>query len=100
VANRQVSGSSTGVIAGFTVAASGSTYSLTALGSTFTAGTNLVALAEDSTDQYVLAVDIGGSFDLMGYTIDSSTGTLTSVISSATGSDPVQASAIAALHHP
>jgi 6-phosphogluconolactonase (cycloisomerase 2 family) len=98
VANRQVSGGSTGVIAGFTVAASGSSYSLTALGSTFTAGTNPVALAEDNTHQYVFAVDVGGDPDLMGYTIDSGTGTLTSAVSGATGSDPVQAGAIAAEH--
>jgi 6-phosphogluconolactonase len=99
VVNRQVSGSSTGVIAGFTVASTTSnTYSLTALGSTFTAGTNPVALAEDSTGSFVFAVDYGGSPDLMGYTFETTNaGYLQSVISASTGTDPVEASGIAAL---
>ena len=99
VVNRQVSGSSTGVIAGFSIAASNSTYTLTALGSTFSVGTNPVALAEDNLNNFVLAVDYGGSPDLKGYTFDSTTaGNLDAVISSSTGTDPVQASAIAAAH--
>jgi len=94
VVNRQVSGSSTGVIAGFSVASS----SLTALGSTFSVGTNPVALAEDSTGTYIFAVDYGGSPDLKGYTFDSSNaGYLDAAISGATGTDPVKASAIAAM---
>ena len=99
VANRQVSGSSTGVIAGYSVGVSGSTYSLTALGSTFTAGTNPVGLAQDSTKQFVFAVNYGGSYDLMGYVFDSTNaGYLDTVIKSTTGTDPVQATAIAAAH--
>jgi 6-phosphogluconolactonase (cycloisomerase 2 family) len=98
VVNRQTSSGSTGVIAGFSISSSSSTYSLTALGSTFSTGTNPVALAEDSTGTYVFAVDVGGSPDLEGYTFSSSNaGYLDSVISSATGTDPVQASAIAAV---
>ncbi|MGA2729566.1 MAG: hypothetical protein ABSE96_17300 [Terracidiphilus sp.] len=97
VVNRQVSGSSTGVIAGFSIASSSSSYSLTALGSTFSVGTNPVALAEDSTGTFVFAVDYGGSPDLKGYTFDSTNaGYLDSAVSAATGTDPVQASAIAA----
>jgi 6-phosphogluconolactonase (cycloisomerase 2 family) len=97
VVNRQTSSGSTGVIAGFSIASSNSVYSLTALGSNFAAGTNPVAMAEDSTGTYVFAVDYGGSPDLMGYTFSSSNaGYLTSAISSATGTDPVQASAIVA----
>ena len=99
VVNRQVSGSNTGVIAGFSIASSNSTYSLTALSSTFSVGTNPVALVEDNTAAFVFAVDFGGSPDLMGYTFDSKTaGALDQVLSKATGTDPVQASAIAAAH--
>jgi 6-phosphogluconolactonase len=98
VANRQTSSGSTGVIAGFTITSSSSTYALTALGSTFSAGKYTVALAEDSTDQFVFAVNYGGSYDLTGYVFDSSSaGYLDTVVESTTGTDPVQASAIAAL---
>jgi 6-phosphogluconolactonase (cycloisomerase 2 family) len=97
VVNRQTSSGSTGVIAGFSISSSSSTYSLTALGSNFAAGTNPVAMAEDSTGTFVFAVDYGGSPDLKGYTFDSTNaGYLDGVISAATGTDPVQASAIAA----
>jgi 6-phosphogluconolactonase (cycloisomerase 2 family) len=97
VVNRQVSGSSTGVIGGFTVGSTSTAYNLTALGSTFTVGTNPVALAEDSTGKFVFAVDFGGSPDLEGYTFDSTNaGYLDGAISAATGIDPVEASGIAA----
>jgi 6-phosphogluconolactonase (cycloisomerase 2 family) len=99
VVNRQVSGSSTGVIAGYAIASSGSTYTLTALGSTFAAGTHPEAMVEDSTDQFLFVVNYGGSYDLMGYTFDSTNaGYLDSAVSSTTGTDPVGASAIAAIH--
>jgi 6-phosphogluconolactonase (cycloisomerase 2 family) len=99
VVNRQVSGSTTGVIAGFTVSSSNSTFTLSALSSTFTVGTNPVALAEDNLGKFVFAVDYGGSPDLKGYTFDTTTaGNLDAVISSSTGTDPVQASGIAAAH--
>ncbi|MDR3792003.1 MAG: beta-propeller fold lactonase family protein [Terracidiphilus sp.] len=99
VANRQTASGSTGLIKGFTVASSSGTYTLTALGSTFSSGTHTVALAEDSTDQFVFAASIGGSYDLTGYVFDSSSaGTLDTVIQSTTGTDPVQAGAIAAAH--
>ena len=98
VVSRQVSGSDTGVIAGFTIAGSDNTFSATALGSTFTVGTNPVGLAEDSTGTYVLAVDVGGGPDLKGYTFDTTTaGNLDAAISANTGTDPVQAGAIAAV---
>lgn len=99
VANRQTSGSTSGLIAGFTVSAANSVYSLTALGSTFSAGTHTVALAEDSTNQFIFAVNIDGSPDLNGYVFDTTTaGLLDKVIAAKTGTDPVQASAIAAAH--
>ncbi len=97
VVNRQLSGSTTGVIAGFSIGSNNSTYNLTTLGSTFSVGTNPVALAQDSTGNFVFAVDYGGSPDLRGYQFDSiNAGYLDGVLSSATGTDPVQASAIAA----
>jgi 6-phosphogluconolactonase (cycloisomerase 2 family) len=99
VANRQTASGSAGLIKGFTIASSSGTYTLTALGSTFSAGTNTVALVEDSTDKFVFAASIGGSYDLTGYVFDSSsTGYLDIVAQSTTGTDPVQAGAIAAAH--
>lgn len=98
VVNRQVSGSNTGVISGYAIAGSNNVYSVTALGKTFAAGTNPMALAEDSTGTFVFAVDFGGSPDLQGYTFDSTNaGYLDGAVSGATGTDPVQASAIAAM---
>ncbi|MGB6974600.1 MAG: hypothetical protein WBD67_07955 [Terracidiphilus sp.] len=97
VVNRQVSGSSTGVIAGFAIGSTSGVYSLTALGSTFAAGTHPVALAEDSTGTFVFAVNYDGSPDLTGYTLDgTNAGYLDQVVSAATGTDPVNATAIAA----
>lgn len=99
VANRQVSGSSTGVIAGFSIASANSVYTLTALGSTFAVGTNPQSMVEDNTDTFVLVADFGGNPDLKGYTFDTTTaGNLDAVISSQTGTDPVEANAIAAEH--
>jgi hypothetical protein len=99
VASRQTASGSTGVIAGFSISDTNNTPALTALGSTFAAGINPQALVEDSTKQFVFAVDFGGSPDLIGYTLDATTaGNLDKVISNATGTDPVQAGAIAALH--
>lgn len=97
VANRQVSGSSTGVIAGFSIASSSGTYALTALGKTFAAGTHPVALAEDSTATFVFAVNYDGSPDLTGYIQDATNaGYLDQVVTATTGTDPVNATAIAA----
>ncbi len=76
----------TGNITGFSVTASGSTYSLTSVGSV-TAGTQPIGLAEDSTGTFVLGVnELGGPY-FDAYTFDSSTGQLsTSPITSDTGS--------------
>lgn len=102
VVSRDTSSSSspqTGVIAGFSVTSANSAYTLTALGSSFATGTNPQALVEDNTHAFVFAVDFGGSPDLIGYTIDTTNaGYLDTVISSQTGTDPVQAGAMAALH--
>jgi hypothetical protein len=99
VLSRQTSASSSGVIAGFSISATNGALALTALGSTFAAGISPQAMVEDKTGAFVFAVDFGGSPDLLGYTIDATkAGFLDRVISNATGTDPVQASAIAAWH--
>ena len=97
VANRTVSGSSTGNIAGFAVTTSGGSSTLSALSTTASAGITPLGLVQDSTGNYLLVVNSGGSPDLGAYTFDSTTaGKLDSALTSATGTDPVQASAIAA----
>lgn len=99
VVSRQTSSGQTGVIAGFSITTANSAFTLTALGSTFAAGTNPQSMVEDSTHQFVFAADFGGSPDLIGYVFDTTTaGNLDKVISGATGTDPVQAGAVAALH--
>jgi 6-phosphogluconolactonase (cycloisomerase 2 family) len=99
VVNRQTASGQTGVIAGFSITSAGTAYTLTALGSTFAAGINPQAIVEDNTHAFVFAVNFGGTPDLTGYTIDATNaGYLDTVISSQTGTDPVQAGAIGALH--
>lgn len=88
-----------GNVAWFPITASGTTYSI-ASGSTIASGIFPVGLAEDSEDNFVLAVSTGGATssgnpDLEAYTMSS--GTLSSALTSATGSDPVGAIAVAAL---
>jgi 6-phosphogluconolactonase (cycloisomerase 2 family) len=98
VVNRTVSNVSTGNIASFSVTTSGATSTLSQLNLTATAGITPVGLTEDSTGNYLLVVNSGGSPDLLGFTFDATTaGKLDSAISSATGTDPVQAGAVAAL---
>jgi hypothetical protein len=98
VANGQ-GNTGSGNIAWFPISASGTTYTVAA-GSTIASGIQPIGLAEDSDDNFVLAVSTGGSTssgdpDLEAYTMSS--GTLTAAITSATGTDPVGAIAIAAL---
>jgi hypothetical protein len=98
VANSTVSNSTTGNISGFQVSSTGTTYSVAPLSTTAAAGTTPAALAEDSTGTVILLVNSGGSPDLAAYTFDATTaGKLDSALTSATGTDPVGASAIAAL---
>lgn len=93
------SAGSTGVIAGFSVTNTNNALGLTALGSTFKAGTHPQSMVEDSTAQFVLVVNFDANPDLLGYTIDTTNaGYLDQVVSSQTGTDPVQASAVAAVH--
>ena len=97
VSNRTVSGSTTGNISGFALTSTGTTYTLTALATTASAGTYPVSLAQDATGNYVLVVDSGGGPDLEAYTFDSTTaGKLDSAFTSSTGTDPVSAIAVAA----
>jgi 6-phosphogluconolactonase len=97
VANQFVSGSSVGLIKGFIVSSSGSTYSLSAMGTTTATGIGPVGMTQENNGNYLLVVNSGGSPDLQAFTFDSSNaGKLVSAISSATGTDPVQVSAVAA----
>ncbi|HWG20383.1 MAG TPA: beta-propeller fold lactonase family protein [Terracidiphilus sp.] len=98
VANRAVKNSSNGIgnITGYPVVSSGGTYSLGTLVNTIAAGITTAGLAEDNTSTYILAVNSGGSPDLSTYTFDT-TGKLTAGATAATGSDPVQATAVAAV---
>ncbi len=99
VANRQTSSGSTGVIGGFAVVAGSSAVALKALGSSFNAGTHTVSLTEDNTGNFVFAANYDGNPDLTGYVFDpTNAGYLDSVISTSTGTDPVQASTVVALH--
>ncbi len=84
-----------GNVAAFAIQVSESAYTLTA-GATVAAGINPAGLAEDGSDTYVLLVDSGGTPDLAAFTINSATGALTSAVTASTGTDPVQAVAIAA----
>ena len=96
VANKTVTGSNTGNITAFAVTTTGTAYSLTAVTSgTIAAGSGTLGLAEESKGTYILAVNAGGSPDLNAFTIGT-TGALTSYATAATGTDPVQAVAIAA----
>lgn len=88
-----------GNIAWFPITASGTTYTI-ASGSTIRTGIVPIGLAEDSEDNFVLAVATGGSTtsgdpDFEAYTLSS--GALTSALTAKTGTDPVGAIAIAAL---
>ena len=98
VANGQGT-SGSGNVAWFPISASGTTYTIAA-GSSVATGIQPLGLAEDSNKNFVLAVSSGGSTssgnpDLEAYTMSS--GALTAAITSATGTDPVGAAAIAAL---
>lgn len=97
VANRNVSGSATGSIQGFTVTTSNGTLSLTAMSGSTAGGTNPVGIAQENQSNYLLVVNSGGNPDLQAFTFSSTTaGKLNPAFSSATGIDPVVVSAIAA----
>lgn len=91
VANRSITGSSSANIAEFSV----SPTLLTSIGTAAAGPQGQIGLAEDSLSHFVLAVDYAGNPDLNAYTFSS--GALTSTLQKATGTDPVEAVAIAAL---
>lgn len=98
VANGQ-GNTGSGNIAWFPISVSGTTYTIAA-GSTIASGIESMGLAEDSENNFVLAVSTGGSTssgdpDFEAYTMSS--GALTAAITSTTGTDPVGAVAVAAL---
>jgi 6-phosphogluconolactonase len=98
VANGQ-GNTGSGNITWFPISVSGTTYTIAA-GSSIAAGVVPKGLAEDSDNNFVLAVSNGGSTssgdpDLEAFTMSS--GALTSNIASASGTDPVGAVAVAAL---
>jgi hypothetical protein len=90
VGNQAVSGSSSDNIASFSV----STTALTPINTATAGPAGPLSLAVDSTGGYLLAVDSAGNPDLQAYTM--SAGTLSSALTGVTGTDPVQAVAIAA----
>jgi 6-phosphogluconolactonase (cycloisomerase 2 family) len=98
VANKAVTGSNNGNITAFGITTTGGTATgLTAVTSgTISAGVSTLGLAEDSSGTYILAVNSSGSPDLNAFTIGT-TGALTSYATASTGTDPVQAVAIAAI---
>lgn len=97
VANKAVSGSSSGNVTGYPISTTGTAYSLGSIINTIAAGQITVGLAVDSSSTYLFAVNQGGSPDLNVYTFDSTTaGKLDSLFTAATGSDPVTAVAVVA----
>jgi 6-phosphogluconolactonase (cycloisomerase 2 family) len=86
-----------GTISGYGIASTGT---LTALGaSPYTSGSAVTALAVDNSGDYLLAVANGGSPDLTMYSFDATTvGKLDLSTTTATGTDPTGAVALAATH--
>lgn len=92
VANR-----SDGTISGFSIGSLGALTALT--GSPYSAGSLVTALAVDNSGSYLLAAAANGAPDLALYSYDATTaGKLDLAASTATGTDPTQATAIAATH--
>lgn len=91
VANR-----SNGNISAFSIASTGALTAIT--GSPFSTGSLPVQMVEDKSDTYIAVVCAGGSPDLQVFTLNSSTGALTSFKTASTGTSPANATAIAATH--
>jgi 6-phosphogluconolactonase (cycloisomerase 2 family) len=86
-----------GTISGFLLSNSGALTQIT--GSPFTTGTLPVAMVEDKSDAYIAVICAGGGPDLQVFKFDSTTaGALDSFATAKTGTDPTQASSIAATH--
>jgi 6-phosphogluconolactonase (cycloisomerase 2 family) len=82
-------------ISGFSIASNGTLTPLS--GSPYTSGIAVTALGVDNSGDYLLAVANGGSSDLTQYSYDSA-GNLDFSASTATGTDPVGALALAMTH--
>ena len=83
-------GTSSGSISGFSVAASGTTYVLTALSNTATTGVQPSSLAEDTKGNFVFTVSTGGSPNWSAYTFDATTASKLdlALTSTSTGTSP------------
>jgi len=68
-------GTNSGVMDGFTVSASSSTYTLAKLSATVSTGIKPVSIAEDADDNFVLVENAGGSPYLSAYVFDTTTST-------------------------
>lgn len=91
-----VSNRANGNISAFSI---GSTGALTAVtGSPFATGTSPVQMIEDKSHTYLAVVCSGGAPDMQVFSINSTTGVLTSFKTATTGNDPTQATVIAATH--
>lgn len=91
VANR-----ANGSISAFSI---GTTGALTAVtGSPFSTGGSPSQMVEDKTDTYLAVVNATGNPDLQVFTINSSTGALSSFKTASTGTSPATATSIAATH--
>jgi len=92
-----IANASDGTISGFSIGTLGA---LTPLGgSPYTAGSQVTALSLDNSGNYLLSLAQGGSPDLALYSFDATTtGKLNLAASTATGTDPTLAVAIAATH--
>jgi hypothetical protein len=83
-------GDGTGAIDGFSVSASGTTYTIASTGSTASAGNGLVGLAEDSSDTYLFSASSEGSPYFDAFTFDSTTaGKLDSSVTSTSAASSV-----------
>jgi 6-phosphogluconolactonase (cycloisomerase 2 family) len=92
VANRTA-----GTISGFLLTNSGALTPIS--GSPFTTGSLPVAMVEDKSDTYIAVICSGGSPDLQLFTFNgSNAGALTSLATEKTGTDPTEATSIAATH--
>lgn len=86
-----------GTISAFLLSNTGALTPVT--GSPFATGSLPELMVEDKTDAYIAVICAGGSPDLQVFKFDATTaGALDSLATSKTGTDPTQASALAATH--
>jgi 6-phosphogluconolactonase len=86
-----------GTISGYSIGTNASLSPLT--GSPYSSGSQVTSLGEDKTQTYILASAFGGAPDLTMYAIDTvNPGQLILATSTATGTDPAGATAIALTH--